>query len=349
MPKDKMRILVTGGAGFIGSAFIRLSLNQYSDRCERIVNLDALTYAANLASVESVENDQRYSFIEGNILDEELVTEILVSEKITHVVHCAAESHVDRSIAGPRTFARTNVMGTIAMLEAVRTCPSIHFHHVSTDEVYGALGEEGIFNEDSPYRPNSPYSASKASSDHFVRAYAATYGIKSTISHCSNNFGPFQYPEKLIPVVIKHALEKQPIPVYGKGMQVRDWIHVDEHAHALFAILERAPSGQTYTIGGQTEKRNIDLVRAILRVIATAENLPIDALEPLIQFVIDRPGHDYRYAISSEKIEKELGWKRLKSFDAALEETVRWYLSNSHFLKLDMFNYEDSLCDSGAS
>lgn len=332
---SKMRILVTGGAGFIGSAFIRLSLSQYSKECERIINLDALTYAANPASLSCVEGNPQYRFVHGNILDQKLVEGILEEESITHIVHCAAESHVDRSIAGPHPFVETNVMGTVSLLEAVRQHPAVHFHHVSTDEVFGALGEEGQFSEESPYRPNSPYSASKAASDHFVRAYANTYGIRTTISNCSNNFGPYQYPEKLIPVVIQRYVERKPIPIYGQGKQVRDWIYVEEHAHALWSILQKGILGETYAIGGNAEKRNIDLVRDIVRILTSLDKIAFEYGESLIQSVSERPGHDYRYALNSEKIHTSLGWRMQRPFDQSLKETVQWYVNNPKFLKVE--------------
>ena len=322
-------ILVTGGAGFIGSAFIRYLLGR--DQCftGRCVNLDLLTYAGNPANLKEIEIDDRYSFVKGDINDQTLVETLCNDHEIDTIIHFAAESHVDRSISGPKAFLETNIMGTYNLLEVVRRNTHIHFHHVSTDEVYGCLGETGSFTEETPYRPNSPYSASKAASDHFVRAYAATYGISTCLSNCSNNYGPYQYPEKLIPLMILNCLNRQPLPVYGKGENVRDWLYVDDHARALWSLLEYGLKGETYNIGGEEEWKNIDLVKAIIRTTAQLTGADENGLMSLITFVTDRPGHDFRYAIDCSKIKREIGWKPQHCFDEGLKKTVMWYLENS--------------------
>lgn len=328
-------LLVTGGAGFIGSAFIRYVLKKVPDFNGKIVNFDLLTYAGNLANVREVEEDPRYAFIQGNICDQALVERICVEHKIDAIVHFAAESHVDRSISGPKAFLETNILGTFHLLEAVRKYPHIHFHHVSTDEVYGCLGDTGKFTEETAYRPNSPYSASKASSDHFVRAYAKTYHLSTCISNCSNNYGPYQYPEKLIPLTIINCLSGRSLPVYGKGLNVRDWLFVDDHAKALWMLLNYSRRGETYNIGGEEEWRNIDLVREIVRLVASLKVKNQKELEGLITYVQDRPGHDYRYAIDCSKIKEEIGWKPDHNFIQGLEETVKWYDQN-HFSSISL-------------
>jgi dTDP-glucose 4,6-dehydratase len=319
-------LLVTGGAGFIGSAFIRYVLNNVPSFQGKCINLDLMTYAGNLANLRDVENNPRYLFQKGNICDQVLVEKLCVDHKIDTIVHFAAESHVDRSITGPQTFLETNVLGTFHLLEVVRRHPSIHFHHVSTDEVYGCLGDTGLFTEETAYHPNSPYSASKASSDHFVRAYGTTYGISTCISNCSNNYGPFQFPEKLIPLMILNCLNKQPLPVYGKGQNVRDWLYVEDHAKALWMLLESSVKGETYNIGGEEEWKNIDLVHEIIRVVAQIQGENRETLSKLISYVQDRPGHDFRYAIDCSKIKREIGWQPDHSFAQGLEETVQWYV-----------------------
>lgn len=313
------RILVTGGAGFIGSAFIKYV------PVERVVNLDLLKVGANLKNLSSIENDPRYRFVHGDILNTALVTELVQTEGIEAIVHFAAESHVDRSIEDPLPFYKTNVAGTISLLEVVRQFPHIHFHHVSTDEVFGstALGE---FTENSPYRPNSPYAASKAASDHFVRAYAMTYGLSITLSHGSNTYGPHQYREKFIPRMIYGCMREEPLPVYGNGVNVRDWIHVDDHVEAIWEIVSKGESGQAYNVGGQNERRNIDLLHQLIDCIAKAKGVPAQKFRELITHVKDRPGHDLRYALCTEKIERELGWKAKRSFERELESTIEWYL-----------------------
>lgn len=325
-------ILVTGGAGFIGSAFIRHVLSHASFQ-GTIVNLDALTYAGNLQNLQSVEKDPRYFFSHGDIRNQALVSHLLKEHAIDTVIHFAAESHVDRSILSPEAFLDTNVMGTFHLLEAVRKIPSIHFHHVSTDEVYGCLGVEGYFTESTPYSPNSPYSASKAASDHLVRAYAATYGLSTCISNCSNNYGPYHFPEKLIPLMILNCKQRKPLPVYGEGKNVRDWLYVDDHARALFLLLQQGRSGETYNIGGEQEWRNIDIVHLIIRLMAKLEDSDVEELKTLISHVKDRPGHDFRYAIDCSKIKRELGWKPSLGFEARMEETIQWYLDHTEWVE----------------
>jgi dTDP-glucose 4,6-dehydratase len=327
-------ILVTGGAGFIGSAVVRLLITN-SDA--RVVVLDALTYAGNLDSLAPVASDPRYTFVHADICDAAAMHAAMQSHQPDAVMHLAAESHVDRSIDGPAAFVRTNVLGTFTLLDAVlaywKTLSGDHatafrFHHVSTDEVFGSLGASGFFTEETSYQPNSPYAASKASSDHLVRAWHHTYGLPVVTSNCSNNYGPYQFPEKLIPLVIRNALAGQPLPVYGRGENVRDWLYVDDHARALLAVLERGEPGETYNVGGVNERRNIDVVRAIC---ALLDELAPDAAGPrerLIRFVTDRPGHDQRYAIDASKIERTLGWTPAETFESGLRKTVQWYVDN---------------------
>lgn len=326
------RFLVTGGCGFIGSAFIRLGLTTMN-HCEKIVNLDALTYAANLRNVASVAQDPRYLFVQGDICDEALVEQLCIEHAIDAIVHFAAESHVDRSILGPRAFYETNVGGTLALLEVVRKNPSIHFHQISTDEVYGSLLRKGRFSEESPYRPNSPYAASKAASDHFVRAYAHTYGLSTTTSHCSNNYGPCQNGEKFIPRMIGCLYHKLPLPVYGEGINVRDWIFVDDHVAAVWRILQHGKRGQVYTVGGECERKNIDLLYALIDQFAALQGEDPKALRPLITFVSDRAGHDFRYAINCSKIKQELHWLPLHTLSSGLHQTVAWYLEDPERLQ----------------
>ncbi len=325
-------ILVTGGAGFIGSAFIRYLLNpihQFSGTC---VNLDLLTYAGNLENLAEVENDPRYRFVKGNICDEELIATLCKENSINTIIHFAAESHVDRSILGPKAFVETNIMGTFHLLEVLRRFPHIHFHHVSTDEVYGSLGDSGYFCEETPYQPNSPYSASKAASDHLVRAYSHTYGLSTCISNCSNNYGPFHFPEKFIPLMILNCLQRCPLPIYGKGINVRDWLYVEDHAQALLLLLEQGRKGESYNIGGGAEKRNIDLVKDIIVLFAETFEESKEKLESLITYVKDRPGHDFRYAIDYSKIRNELGWKPKHSLSEGLKKTVAWYLNHPEWI-----------------
>lgn len=329
-----MKLLVTGGAGFIGSAVCREIITRTD---HSVVNVDKLTYAANLTSLADVADDPRYSFAKIDICDRPGLDAIFSAEQPDGVLHLAAESHVDRSISGPAEFIQTNIVGTYTLLEAARDyrdgLPSpkrddFRFLHVSTDEVYGALGEEGLFSETTPYNPTSPYSASKASSDHLVRAWQHTYGFPSLISNCSNNYGPYQFPEKLIPLVITNAIDEKPLPVYGKGANVRDWLYVEDHARALLTVLGKGQIGESYNVGGQNERTNLQVVEEICR--------HLDELKPrkkggsysdLITYVEDRPGHDYRYAIDASKIEAELNWRARETFDTGLEKTVRWYLA----------------------
>jgi dTDP-glucose 4,6-dehydratase len=328
-----MKLLVTGGAGFIGSAVVRLAIA----RGHEVVNVDALTYAACLDSLAPVANDAAYAFAQVDICDGPALRRVFEQHAPDAVLHLAAESHVDRSIDGPSVFIRTNVLGTGTLLEEAlhywdaRGRPEgFRFHHVSTDEVYGSLGETGLFTESTPYAPNSPYSASKAASDHLVRAWRETYGLPTLLTNCSNNYGPFQFPEKLIPVVILNALAGRPIPVYGAGENVRDWLHVGDHADALLTVLEHGELGRCYNVGGNSEARNIDLVRTLCGI--------MDRLHPegaphasLIEFVGDRPGHDLRYAIDASRIERELGWQPSVTLEEGLERTVRWYLDNTEW------------------
>ncbi len=326
-------ILVTGGAGFIGSAFIRYLLSPQTGFKGTCVNLDALTYAGNLENLKLVVDDPRYIFERGDIRQQSLIEHLCQEHAIDTIIHFAAESHVDRSILGPQAFVETNVMGTFHLLEVVRKNPHIHFHHVSTDEVYGSLGETGYFTEDSPYRPNSPYSASKAASDHLVRAYHHTYHLSTCISNCSNNYGAYHFPEKLIPVMILNCLERKPLPIYGQGVNVRDWLHVEDHARALELLLRKGRKGETYNIGGEEEWRNVDLVYEIIRQIAEIQKSSIKELESLVTFVKDRPGHDLRYAIDCSKIKQELGWKPIRSFSEGLKQTILWYMQNQDWVR----------------
>ena len=327
------RFLVTGGAGFIGSSFIRYGLQNILG-CEKIINLDLLTYAANLKNLALVENDPRYLFVQGDIGDEALVEKLCVDHQIDAIVHFAAMSHVDRSIADPKAFYETNVGGTLSLLEVVRRFPRIHFHHISTDEVYGSLGDEGRFTENSPYLPNSPYAASKAASDHFVRAYAHTYGLSTTISHCTNNYGPCQHVEKFIPHMIYRCYHGKPLPIYGNGENVRDWIFVDDHSQAVWLILERGKSGQVYDVGGGMEVKNIDLLHALMELFAKRQGQNLSQLSSLVTFVADRPGHDFRYAIDCSKISQELGWRPSHTISSGIEKTIDWYLENPERLQL---------------
>jgi dTDP-glucose 4,6-dehydratase len=326
-------LLVTGGAGFIGSNFV---LSSIAATGEPIVNLDKLTYAGNAANLDALRGDERHVFVKGDICDRAFLRQLLERHRPRAVVHLAAESHVDRSIEGPAEFVQTNVVGTFALLEEARTFwralaaperAAFRFLHVSTDEVYGSLGaHDPAFSEATPYAPNSPYSASKAASDHLVRAYWHTYGLPTLTTHCSNNYGPHQFPEKLIPLMIHQALAGKPLPVYGDGQNVRDWLFVLDHCAALRAVLERGRPGEVYNIGGGAEMKNIDLVRTLCALLDDARTRTGGSYAELITFVKDRPGHDRRYAIDSRKIQRELGWKPAESFASGLEKTVRWYL-----------------------
>lgn len=332
---DGARILVTGGAGFIGSAVVRYLI---SETDSEVLNLDKLTYAGNLESLISVEDSPRYRFERVDICDAAALDALFASFRPLYVMHLAADSHVDRSIDGPAAFIETNILGTHTLLEAALRYwrgmgeaeqSAFRFHHISTDEVYGSLGPTGRFNEDSPYRPNSPYSASKAASDHLVRAWHHTFGLPVVVTNCSNNYGPYQFPEKLIPLTIIHALRGESLPVYGTGENVRDWLYVEDHAEALVALLTRGRPGEVYNIGGDAERRNIDVVRSLCVLLDKMQpDSPHRPHEDLIQFVTDRPGHDVRYAIDSGKIARELGWTPRTSFDDGLRKTVCWYLDN---------------------
>jgi dTDP-glucose 4,6-dehydratase len=317
-------LLITGGAGFIGSNFIRRQLQSNLFK-GTIVNLDSLTYAANLDALKGFEEHPRYRFFQGDILNQSLVEKIIEECEIDAIVHFAAETHVDRSIASALPFFETNVRGTLSLLEAVRKTPEVHFHHISTDEVYGSLGKNGNFSESSPYLPNSPYAASKAASDHLVRSFAHTYGLSTTLSHCSNNYGPSQYPEKFIPLMIRNCLAKKTLPVYGTGANVRDWLYVDDHAEAIWSILQYGKKGETFDIGGRSEYANLELLQLVIEHVAAVTKTNPEVYQSLIRFVADRPGHDFRYAIDSSKIERELNWRPRTDFKKGLKCTVRWY------------------------
>ncbi|MBE9112109.1 dTDP-glucose 4,6-dehydratase [Nodosilinea sp. LEGE 07298] len=326
------RLLITGGAGFIGSNFVHHWSQTYPS--DRIVVLDALTYAGNLQNLAGLEQQSNFRFVQGDICDRALVDQLLQSEAIDTVAHFAAESHVDRSILGPEAFIRTNIQGTFTLLEAFRTywqgSQTARFLHVSTDEVFGSLGPtDPPFSETTPYAPNSPYSASKAGSDHLVRAYHHTYGLPTLITHSSNNYGPYQYPEKLIPLMCVNILLGQPLPVYGDGQNVRDWLYVGDHCRALEAVIQRGKEGQTYAIGGNSEVKNLDLVKTLCSLMdELAPDLPTRPAKQLITFVKDRPGHDRRYAIDASKIRAELGWVPKETLESGLRQTVAWYLTH---------------------
>lgn len=329
-----MRVLVTGGAGFIGSALVRYLVSEVG---AEVLNIDKLTYAGNLASLKPIENAPNHQFLRADICDAAAMNEAFETFQPDYVMHLAAESHVDRSITGSADFVRTNVLGTYTLLEAARTYwnampatrkSAFKMLQVSTDEVYGSLGQDGLFEETTPYDPSSPYSASKAAGDHFATAWERTYGLPVVISNCSNNYGPFHFPEKLIPLTILNALSNKPLPVYGQGVNIRDWLYVDDHARALWLIIREGKPGEKYNVGGRNERRNIDVVKTICSI--------LDELKPratpyadLINFVTDRPGHDARYAIDADKLEAELGWKARENFDTGIRKTVEWYIDNA--------------------
>ncbi len=338
MSNFQKHILITGGAGFIGSHVVREFVNNYPHY--HITNLDALTYAGNLENLTDIENKANYTFIKGDIADQAFIHELFTENNYDGVIHLAAESHVDRSIKDPGAFIRTNVMGTVNLLNAARDQWEQNtsnerrlFHHISTDEVYGSLGKTGYFTEQTPYDPKSPYSASKASSDHFVRAYGNTYNLPYLISNCSNNYGPHQFPEKLIPLMINNIRQNASLPVYGKGQNTRDWLYVVDHAKAIDLLFHKGQIGDTYNIGGFNEWQNIDLVRLLCQVMDKKLDRPQGTSEELITFVKDRPGHDLRYAIDATKIHNELGWEPSVTFEEGLERTVDWYLTNQQWLE----------------
>ena len=330
-----MKLLITGGAGFIGSAVIRHVINDTDDQ---VVNVDKLTYAGNLESLQSVADNPRYTFEQVDVCDQQALADVFERHQPDAVMHLAAESHVDRSIDGPAAFIETNIVGTYTLLEVARRYwqglsadrqAAFRLHHISTDEVYGDLdGPEGLFTEQTAYAPSSPYSASKASSDHLVRAWSRTYGLPAIVTNCSNNYGPYHFPEKLIPLVILNALEGKPLPVYGKGEQIRDWLYVEDHARALYRVVTQGTPGETYNIGGHNEKRNLDVVHILCELLDELAPSAHSPYQSLITYVPDRPGHDLRYAIDASKMERELGWTPAETFESGIRKTVEWYLQN---------------------
>jgi len=329
-------ILTTRGAGFIGSHVVRLFVKKYPQY--KIVNLDKLTYAGNLSNLIDVENEPNYQFIKGDIVDSDFIQQLFEENQFDGVIHLAAESHVDRSISNPTEFVFTNVIGTVNLLNSAKHCwkddfSDKLFYHISTDEVYGSLGNEGMFTEETGYDPHSPYSASKASSDHFVRAYCDTFGLPALVSNCSNNYGSFQFPEKLIPLFIHNITQNKALPVYGKGINIRDWLWVEDHARAIDVIFHKGKVGQTYNIGGHNEWTNIDLIKLMCSIMDRKLSREAGTSEKLITFVTDRAGHDLRYAIDSTKLQKELGWVPSLQFEEGLEKTIDWYLENKHWLQ----------------
>ena len=335
MKKNYQNILITGGAGFIGSHVVRHFVQKYPNY--KIYNLDVLTYAGNLENLRDIENAPNYSFLKANITDENKINALFEEYRFESVIHLAAESHVDRSIADPLAFVKTNIIGTLNLLNAFKALRKKDFedklfYHISTDEVYGSLGETGLFKESTPYSPNSPYSASKASSDHFVRAYGETYEIPYIISNCSNNYGPYQFPEKLIPLMINNIIQNKELPVYGDGKYSRDWLHVEDHVEAIDLIFHKGNPGETYNIGGLNESKNIEVIQQLCRILDSKLNKQPGTSANLIRFIKDRPGHDRRYAIDSSKIQKELNWRPKFDFKEGLELTVDWYFDNQDWL-----------------
>jgi dTDP-glucose 4,6-dehydratase len=331
----KRNILVTGGAGFIGSHLVRLLVNKYPTY--HIINMDLLTYAGNLENLKDIEHKENYSFVKCDICDFKKVKQVFVDYKIDSIIHLAAESHVDRSIEDPFSFAQTNVMGTLSLLQAAKSYWENNFknklfYHISTDEVYGSLSDEGFFTEKTNYDPHSPYSASKASSDHFVRAFSDTYGLPVIISNCSNNYGSYQFPEKLIPLFINNIVNNKPLPIYGKGENVRDWLYVNDHARAIDVIFHSGKLGETYNIGGFNEWKNIDLIKVIIKTVDRLLGRKEGTSNKLITYVKDRAGHDLRYAIDSSKLKNELGWEPSLQFEEGIEKTVKWYLENKNWM-----------------
>ena len=330
------KILITGGAGFIGSHVVRLMVNKYPDY--KIINLDALTYAGNLENLKDIEHKNNYEFVKGDITDPKDVGRLFGTNQFDGIIHLAAESHVDRSISNPMEFINTNIIGTVTLLNAAReqwkdNLQGKRFYHISTDEVYGSLGHTGLFTETTAYDPRSPYSASKASSDHLVRAYYHTFGLPIVISNCSNNYGPNQFPEKLLPLAINNILNKKPIPIYGKGDNVRDWLYVEDHAEAIDVVFHEGKNGETYNIGGINEWKNIDLIKLLCQLMDEQLGRPKGDAEKLITYVKDRAGHDQRYAIDASKMMKELNWKPSLQFEEGLAKTVKWYLENLDWMK----------------
>lgn len=348
MNKFKKNILVTGGAGFIGSHLIRLLVNKYPSY--NIVNLDKLTYAGNLDNLKDVENESNYTFVKADICNQDEIQNVFDKYSIDNVIHLAAESHVDRSIANPLEFVQTNVIGTVNLLNVAKNTWNLNsdniFYHVSTDEVYGSLGEDGLFEETTSYDPRSPYSASKASSDHFVRAYHETYGLKIKISNCSNNYGSHQFPEKLIPLVINNIVNKKPLPIYGKGDNIRDWLHVIDHAEAIDLIFHEGSIGETFNIGGHNEKQNIELVKLLIQLVDKKLGRKDGESLELITYVKDRAGHDQRYAIDASKLQEVLGWTPKYTVETGIEETVDWFLANETWIENivsgDYLNYYEN-------